>query len=238
MRASESETRVCVVTGVGPGNGASISRKFSSEGYRVAMLARSRERLEELEGQIPRSLGIPTDVRDPAALRAAFARIRQELGPPAVVVHNAGSGLFKEFMDTTPEELEESWRTNALALLVCGQEAARDMLEAGRGAIVVIGATASLRGLPHTAPFASAKSAQRSLAQSMARSLGPKGIHVSYLVIDGVIDVPGARAFFPDKPDDFFLKPDSIAETVWNVVNQERSAWTFELDVRPFGEKW
>jgi NAD(P)-dependent dehydrogenase (short-subunit alcohol dehydrogenase family) len=112
------------------------------------------------------------------------------------------------------------------------------MEEAGRGAIVVIGATASLRGLPFTAPFASAKSAQRSLAQSMARSLGPKGIHVAYLVIDGVIDVPGARAFFSDKPDDFFLNPDSIAETVWNLVNQERSAWTFELDVRPFGEKW
>ena len=112
------------------------------------------------------------------------------------------------------------------------------MLNAGRGSVIVIGATASLRGGAGTAAFAPAKAAQRSLAQSMARSLGPQGIHVGYVVVDGVIDMPRTRQLLRDRPDDFFLKPDEIADTVYHLVEQDRSAWTFELDLRPFGEKF
>ena len=229
---------VCVVTGVGPGNGAAFARRFAREGYRVAMLARSEDRLRELEAEIGDARGYATDVGDPDAVAATFGRIRQELGPVEILVHNAGSGVFGPFLDTTPEQLEESWRTNTFALLLCGREAAADMMKSGSGTIVVIGATAALRGGAAFAAFASAKASQRSLAQSMARGLGPSGIHVAYLVIDGVIDIPRTRAFFPDRPDDAFLKPDSIADTVFHIVGQDRSAWSFEVDVRPYGEKW
>jgi NAD(P)-dependent dehydrogenase (short-subunit alcohol dehydrogenase family) len=229
---------VCVITGVGPGNGAAFTRKFAEAGYRVAMLARDAERLHKLEAEIPNTRGFPTDVGDASAVHETFARVRAQLGAVSVLIHNAGSGMFGPFMNATPDELELSWRTNALALLLCGQEAATDMLAAGAGNIVVIGATASLRGGANFAAFASAKAAQRSLAQSMARGLGAQGVHVSYIIVDGVIDIPNTRGLFPDRPDDFFLQPSAIADTVFHVVQQPRSAWTFEVDVRPFGEKW
>ncbi len=228
---------VCVVTGVGPGNGAAFSRRFAADGYRVAMMARSEERLHALEKEISGTRGYAVDVGDPEAVRQTFARLRGDLGPVKVLVHNAGSGVFSDFMNTTVESLEQAWRTNTLALLVCGQEAARDMADGG-GSIVVIGATASLRGGANFAPFASAKAAQRSLAQSMARSLGSQGIHVAYVVIDGVIDLPRTRQMMPNKPEESFLQPDDIADAVSMLVRQKPSAWTFELDVRPFCEKW
>ena len=228
---------VCVITGVGPGNGASFSRRFAEGGYRVAMLARTEERLRELEQAIPGARGFPTDVTDPAAVRSSFMKIRAELGPVNVLVHNAGNAVFGSFMEITPENLEAAWRTNALALPLCGQEAVPDMQRTG-GAVMVVGATASLRGGAPFAAFASAKAASRVLAQSMARSLGPLGIHVAHVVIDGVIDMPTTRSFFKDRPDEFFLKPDRIADAVFQLVQQDRSAWTFELDLRPFGEKW
>jgi NAD(P)-dependent dehydrogenase (short-subunit alcohol dehydrogenase family) len=229
---------VCVITGVGPGNGVAFSRRFASAGYRVAMLARSEERLKEIEGKIPGTAGYPADVSDPVAVREVFERIRSDLGPVKVLLHNAGSGVFGDFHQIDAETFEQSWRTNALALLLCGKEAVRDMLEMKSGAIVVTGATASLRGGANFAAFAPAKAAQRSLAASMARSLGSKGIHVAYVIVDGVIDIPITRQFLPDRPDDFFLKPDAIAETVLQIVKQDRSAWTFEVDLRPFCEKW
>ena len=231
-------SRVCVITGVGPGNGAAFSRKFAAAGYKVAMLARSADRLKEMEGSVPGTKGYATDVSDLGQVAETFARIRGDLGAVSVLLHNAGSGLFGDFLNTTPEMFEESWRTNALALLLCGQEAARDMLAAGNGVIVVTGATAALRGGANFAAFAPAKASQRVLAQSMARLLGPKGIHVGYVVVDGVIDMPRTREFLADRPDEFFLKPDAIADTVMHLVEQDRSAWTFEVDVRPFGENW
>jgi NAD(P)-dependent dehydrogenase (short-subunit alcohol dehydrogenase family) len=230
--------RVCVVAGVGPGNGAAFARKFAAEGYGVAMLARTEERLREFEAQIPGTSGYPLDVGDADAIRNTFSKVRSDLGAVDVLLHNAGGGRFSSFMDTTPEVFEESWRTNTLSLLLCGQAVVPDMLNRGGGAIVVTGATASVRGGAAFAGFAPAKGGQRLLAQSMARSLGPQGIHVAYVLVDGVIDIPRTRGFFSDKPDDFFLKPDSIAETVYHLAHQDRSAWTSELDLRPFGEKW
>jgi len=231
-------SRVCLVTGVGMGTGASLARKFAAEGYQVAMLARSEDRLHELEARIPGTRGYPTDVGDAAAVHATCARIRADLGPVDVVLHNAGSGSFGPFQDVTPAQLEESWRVNALALLLLIREVTPNMLQAGHGAIVVTGATASWRGGAGTGAFAAGKAAQRSLAQSAARALAPQGIHVAYVIVDGVIDIPRTREFFPDRPDEFFLKPEAIAETVHHLVEQDRSAWTFEVDLRPFGEKW
>ncbi len=229
---------VCVVTGVGPGNGAAFSQRFAREGYRVAMLARSADALAGFEARIAGARGYACDVADATSVRECFERVRAELGPVEVLVHNAGSGVFASFLDATPAQLEQAWRVNVLGLFLCGREAVADMQKAGRGAIVVSGATASLRGGAGTAAFASAKAAQRSLAQSMARQLGPQGIHVALVVIDGVIDIPRTRALLADRPDDFFLKPDAIADSVYQLATQDRSAWTFELDVRPFGEKW
>ena len=232
------ESKVCVVAGVGPGNGTAFTRRFVGAGYRVAMLARTEERLAALEAEIPGTRGYVVDIGDAAAVERAFAAIRSDLGPVDVLIHNAAAGAFTAFMDTPPALLETTLRTNTLSLLLLGQQAARDMLARGAGAIVVIGNTSAWRGVANYAGFAPSKAAQRILAQSMARGLGPLGVHVAYVVVDAVIDVPWARSFFADKPDEFFCRPAAIAETVFHVAHQDRSAWTFELDLRPFGEKW
>jgi NAD(P)-dependent dehydrogenase (short-subunit alcohol dehydrogenase family) len=230
--------RVCVVTGVGPGTGAALSRRFAASGYRVAMLARDAARLEKLAAELPGAAAFPVDVADLGALRATLARVRAELGTPSVLLHNAVAGGFGGFESVTPEVFEQRFRVNVTALLVLAQELAPAMVEAGQGAIVVTGNTSAWRGKAAFAGFAPTKAAQRILAESLARSLGPKGVHVAYVVIDAVIDVPWTRQAFADRPDDFFIQPDGIADAVHHVVHQERSAWTFELDLRPSGESW
>ncbi len=227
-----------MVAGVGPGTGAAISRRFAAAGHRVAMLARDADRLAVLEREIDGSRAYPVDVTDVAAVREVVARVRTELGTPGVLVHNAVSGHFGQFMDVTPEVLEQTFRTNVLSLMHLGQALVPPMLEAGGGAIVVTGNTSAWRGSAGFAAFAPSKAAQRILAQSMARSLGPQGIHVAYVVIDAVIDVPWTRGMYASKPDAFFAQPAAIADTVFHVSQQERSAWTFEVDLRPFGETW
>jgi NAD(P)-dependent dehydrogenase (short-subunit alcohol dehydrogenase family) len=231
-------TKVCVVAGVGPGTGAALSRRFATGGYRVAMLARDAERLAALEREIAGSRGYPVDVTDGGRVREVVAQIGTELGPPAVLVHNAVSGQFADFLQVAPEDLERTFRTNVLSLLHLGQAVVPHMLARGGGAIVVTGNTSAWRGVANFAAFAPSKAAQRILAQSMARSLGPKGIHVAYVVIDAVIDVPWTRQAFASKPDEFFARPDAIADTVYHLAHQDRSAWTFEVDLRPFAEKW
>jgi NAD(P)-dependent dehydrogenase (short-subunit alcohol dehydrogenase family) len=229
---------VCVVAGVGPGNGVALSRLFAQRGYQVAMLARRAERLERWAEEIPGARAFACDVTDPDAVASTFSTIRRELGPVRVLVHNAAMGVFGEFMDVKPAQLEAAFRVNTLSLLHCGQAAARDMLAAGEGAIVVTGNTASRRGRAAFAGFAPTKAAQRILAEAMARSLGPRGVHVAYVVIDAVIDLPWTRERYLGKPDEFFAKPADIAETVWHLAHQPRSAWSFEVDLRPFGESW
>jgi len=234
------KNKVCLVTGVGEGNGRSISNRFSREGYRVAMLARTRERLDQFEAEIEGAKGFVCDVTDADSMSSAIAAVRDELGPIDVFVHNAGSGMFADFMSTTAEQMETSWRTNTMGLFVLGQAVVEDMLKSGAGSIVVVGATSALRGGANFAPFASAKASQRSLAQSMARGLGPKGIHVSYVIVDGMIDIPRVRAmdWAKEMPDDAFLRPDDIADAIWYLSVQPRSTWTFELDLRPYRETW
>jgi NAD(P)-dependent dehydrogenase (short-subunit alcohol dehydrogenase family) len=230
--------RVAVVTGVGPGTGAALVRRFAADGYRVAMLARDRGRLEKLAAEIPGTSPFPVDVAELDALRNTLARVRSELGAPTVLLHNAVAGGFGTFDTVKPEELEQRFRVNVTSLLVLAQELAPGMVAAGGGAIVVTGNTSAWRGKASFAGFAPTKAAQRILAESLARSLGPQGVHVAYLVIDAVIDVPWTRRAFPDRPDDFFIQPAGIADAVHHLVHQERSAWTFELDLRPFGENW
>jgi NAD(P)-dependent dehydrogenase (short-subunit alcohol dehydrogenase family) len=230
--------RVCLVTGVGPGTGAALVRRFAAGGYRVAMLARDAARLDALAAEIPAAEAFPVDVADLDALRAALAQVRARLGAPSVLVHNAVAGGFGGFESVKPEELEQRFRVNVTSLLVLAQELAPAMVAAGGGAIVVTGNTSARRGKAEFAGFAPTKAAQRILAESLARSLGPRGVHVAYVVIDAVIDVPWTRRAFAEAPDEFFIQPAHIADAVHGLVQQPRSAWSFELELRPYGEKW
>jgi len=230
--------RVCIVTGVGPGTGTALARRFAKGGYRVALVARNAERLEALAKDLPGAAAYPVDLADLEALEAGYARIRSELGPPSVLVYNAVAGGFGSFDTVQPADFEQRFRVNVTALLRLSQLVTPDMIAARQGAIVCTGNTSALRGKANFAGFAPTKAAQRILAQSMARSLGPQGVHVAYLVIDAVIDLPWTRRAMKDQPDDFFIQPSAIAEAAYQVAHQERSAWTFEMDLRPFGEQW
>jgi NAD(P)-dependent dehydrogenase (short-subunit alcohol dehydrogenase family) len=228
---------VCLVTGVGPGTGSALARRFA-DGYRVAMLARSAERLEKLAGEIPGSRAFPCDVADENQLAATHAKIVAELGAPRVVIHNAVGGAFGDFLQIDPEVLRTNFEVNTMALLHLARLTAPAMVEAGEGAILVTGNTSTYRGKSFFAGFAPTKAAQRILAESMARTLGPQGVHVAYLAIDAVIDLPWTRKRNPDKPDSYFCKPADIAEECWHLAHQARSAWTFDVMIRPDGENW
>ena len=229
---------VCAVVGVGPGNGAAFARRFAADGYAVALLARSPGMSRELAAELPGARAWECDVGDAASVQRAFDAIRGELGDPQVVIYNAGSGLFGSFDDVTAADFEASWRVNALGAFLVAKQVVPAMKQAGRGNFVFIGATASRRGGIRSAAFAPAKAAQRSLAESMARHYWPSGIHVSLIIIDGVVDLPRTREWMKDKPDSFFVKPDDVAATASFLVAQPRSAWTFECEARPFGETW
>ena len=155
------------------------------------------------------------------------------------MIYNADLAQFGALEDVSELQFEQSWRVGALGLFATAQYVGPKMSERGSGVIIISGATAALRGNVWTTAFAPSKSAQRTLANSLAKQLGPKGVHVVYLVIDGVIDTADTRTnFAPDEPDEFFIKPACIAETALMLAQQDKSAWTFELDIRPFGEKW
>lgn len=230
---------VCLITGVGDGTGTALARRFAEGGYQVAMLARNRDRLEALEKEIADAKGYVCDLADLKALLATVEAVRAGLGTPSVLVHNAVSATFQTFLEADPEDLEQNFRVNTTALLYLARQLAPEMITAGNGAILVTGNTAALRGIPNTAVFAPTKAAQRILAQSLARDLGPKGVHVAYITIDAAIDTPWTRVpFHPDKSDNFFSKPEAIADEVFHVAHQDRSTWAFDLVIRPFAEKW
>jgi len=229
---------VCVVVGVGEGNGAALARAFADEGMAVALLARSTGFSSTLAEELPGSRAYACDVADAEAVAATFKSIRSDLGDPTTVVYNAGSGTWGDVESISLDDFESSWRVNAYGAVAVSREVIPAMKAAGRGNIIFIGATASRRGGPRTAAFAPAKAAQRSLAESMARTLWPSGIHVALIAIDAVVDLPRTRKAMPDKPDDFFLSSDDMAMSAVWLTRQPRSAWTFEIDVRPFGEKW
>lgn len=230
---------VALITGVGDGTGTALVRRFAEGGYQVAMLARNRDRLAALEEEIEGAKTYLCDVGDLDALISTAKSVRADMGSPDVLVHNAVAATFKSFLDADPQDLERNFRINTTSLLYLTRELAPEMIARGAGAIMVTGNTAALRGIPNTAVFAPTKAAQRILAQSLARDLGPKGVHVAYITIDAAIDTPWTRVpFHPDKPEDFFSKPEAIAEEVFHIAHQDRSTWTFDLVIRPFAEKW
>lgn len=229
---------ICLITGVGPGTGAALSRRFARGGYRVAMLARDRERLTRLEAEVTGSRGYVCDVTDEAAINDTIAQVKDDLGSPDIVIHNAVGGAFGDFLEIEPDTLAYNFQVNTMGLLYLARAVAPDMIAAGKGVIIASGNTSALRGKPRFAGFAPTKAAQRILAESMARTLGPNGIHVAYIVIDAVIDLEWTRKMLSDKPDDFFIQPDAIADTAFHVAHQDRSGWSFNVELRPFGEVW
>jgi NADP-dependent 3-hydroxy acid dehydrogenase YdfG len=229
---------VAVVTGVGPGTGAAISRRFAAGGYAVAMLARNQARLEKLEAELPGARAFACDVTDVAQLGQTLDAIEKELGAPKVLIHNAVGGAWGNFLEIDPQVLNQNFQVNTMALLHLARRVAPAMTAAGEGVIIATGNTSALRGKAGFAGFAPTKAAQRILAEAIARELGPKGVHVAYVVIDAVIDLEWTRKRFADAPTDFFIKPEAIADEVWHVAHQDRSAWSFNVEVRPFRETW
>lgn len=229
---------VCAVVGVGPGNGAAIARQFAASDYAVALLARSSTLTDALATELTCAKAYACDVTSEADVVATFDRIDVELGPVQTLVYNAGSGIWGDVENVTAAGFESTWRVNALGTLLVAQQVIPSMKRTGEGNIIVIGATASRRGGVRSAAFAPAKAAQRSLAQSMARSLWPAGIHVAMVIIDGVVDLPRTREKMPEKPDSFYVQPDAVAATVFWLSQQSASAWTFEVEARPFAEAW
>ncbi|WEK46142.1 MAG: SDR family NAD(P)-dependent oxidoreductase [Candidatus Andeanibacterium colombiense] len=225
---------LALVTGVGPGTGAATVRRFAEGGYRVAMMARDSERLAALEREIPDTFAVPCDVSDDLALTDAIKRI----GNPKVIVHNAVGGAFGTFSQVDAKTLRDNFEINAMALFSLARLATPAMIEAGEGAIIVTGNTSSQRGRAAFAGFAPTKAAQRILAEALARDLGPQGVHVAYLIIDAVIDVPWQRERLPEAHDDFFISPASIAGEIYHLAHQPRDAWSFLAEVRPFHEEW
>lgn len=231
---SSLDKPLALVTGVGPGTGAAIARRFANGGYRVAMLARDADRLAALEAEIPDSVACPCDVTDVEALERVLARV----GAPKVVVHNAVGAALGNFLEVEPAVLQRNFEINTIALMHLARLTTPAMVDAGEGALIVTGNTSAQRGKVLFAGFAPSKAAQRILAESIARDLGPKGVHVAYLIIDAVIDVPWQRERLKDKPDDFYISPASIAGEVFHLAHQPRDAWSFLAEVRPFHEPW
>ena len=225
---------VCAVVGVGPKNGAAFARRFDAAGYAVALLSRSTDFSAKLAKELKQARAFACDATDSASVTAAFESVAAELGPVDVLIYNAGGGSWQDIEEITPEDFERGWRVNAYGALVASQQVIPAMLERGAGHIIFVGATASLRGRPKTTGFASAKAAQRSLAQSMAKHLGPQGIHVALMIIDGPIDDAGSEAAAAGK----LLDPNDIAGLAHYLTTQPKSAWSFEVDARPSQESW
>jgi NAD(P)-dependent dehydrogenase (short-subunit alcohol dehydrogenase family) len=235
-----------LIVGAGDGLGGAIARRFARAGHHVCVVRRRADKLAALCAEIEAAGGTATafgvDARREEEIIALFDAVERDHGPIEVAVHNIGANVRFPIRDTTVRVYTKVWEMACLSGFLVGREAARRMGPRGRGTILFTGATASLRGRDQLAAFAGAKHALRALAQSMARELGPEGIHVAHVVIDGPIDMPWIRENFPDlvasRPPDGLLNPDDIAEAYLSLHHQPRSAWTFELDLRPWVEPW
>jgi len=222
--------KICVVVGVGPMMGEALARAFGGAGYRLVLMARTPSKLAALAEELGAET-IACDVTDDHSVIAAFAEVADRVGPVHTVLWNVGSGVFGTLDDVGVDGLELAWRTNVRGLFVAAQQVTPAMRDAGDGAILVTGATASRRGKPFTTAFAAGKAAQRSLCQSLARQLGPEGIHVALMILDAVVAPVGA-----EEPK--YLQPTDAAQTYLHVAQQPRSTWTFELELRPSVESW
>jgi len=242
-----ADPKVALVVGAGPGLGGALCRRFAHEGYGVAAVRRRHgAELQALCREIAdvggSARGFEADVRGEDAVVGLFDQVESELGPLEVVVFNPGANINLPIRETSVRKFTKVWEMACFAGFLVGREAARRMAPRGRGTILFTGATASLRGGRGYAAFASAKHGLRAVAQSMARELAPEGIHVAHVVIDGAIDTPWIRENFgaalAARGPDAMLAPDAIAETYWAIHAQARSAWSFEVDLRPWVESW
>jgi NADP-dependent 3-hydroxy acid dehydrogenase YdfG len=233
--------QIATIIGVGPGLGAALARRFA-ERYAVALVARGEDKLtalaREIESAGGRALAVAADSSKAEGIAAAFERIRRELGDTDVLIYNAAMRPFGKLMETKPSTFENTWRVSAFGAFLSAQQVVPAMLRKGAGVILFTGATAGVKPFATSAAFGPAKFAMRGLAHVMARDLGPQHIHVAWINIDGAIDMPFIRERFPQIKDEDMLKPAAIAETYWHVAHQDPSAWTLELDVRPFKEKF
>ena len=230
-----------VVAGVGSGLGESVARKFAAEGCQLGLIARSEGPLENLAEELPtEAVAAPADLAEPDEIETAFEAIRDALGPVDVLVNNASAATWTGLLETDREAFDRAYEVGPRAAFLCSQEAVRDMVsgkgdDGGDGGTVIFtGATTSVRGREGAVGFSMSKFGSRGLAESMARELGPEGVHVAHVVIDGGILGPNVRT---DSPEEY-LDPDAIADTYWHLVEQDRSAWTLELDLRPHIESF
>ncbi|HEX3991319.1 MAG TPA: SDR family NAD(P)-dependent oxidoreductase [Acetobacteraceae bacterium] len=241
-----TDAKVALIVGAGDATGGAVARRFAREGYTVCLTRRTEEKVRPLVDQITsdggRAFGFGSDARKEEATISLIASIERDIGPIGVAVFNVGGNVRFPIRETTTRVYTKVWEMCALGGFFLGREAAKVMVPRGRGTILFTGATASVRGGAGYAAFAGGKAALRALAQSMARELGPEGIHVAHIVIDGAIDTEWLRATFPErhaaKGQDGILSPEGIAENYWHLHNQSRDAWTHELDVRPWAERW
>jgi NAD(P)-dependent dehydrogenase (short-subunit alcohol dehydrogenase family) len=237
---------VCCVIGAGDATGSAVARRFAKEGYTVCVARRTEAALKPLVDQINveggRAVAFGLDARREDQVVNFFHHVEAEVGQIEVLVFNVGGNVRFPIVETTAQKYFKVWEMCAMAGFLAGREAARVMLPRGRGTMLFTGATASLRGAAGFAAFAGGKAALRALAQSMARELGPQGLHVAHVVIDGLIDTAFAREHFAQRVEevgpDGILNPDHIAEAYWWLHQQPRDAWTFELDLRPSAEGW
>ncbi len=242
-----SDESTALIVGAGPGLGGALARRFAREGYRVAAVRRRHgEELAGLCGEIEAAGGqarpFEVDARREEQVVELVECVEKEMGPIRVAIFNPGANINIPIRDMPAQKFFKVWEMACFAGFLVGREVARVMGPRHEGTLIFTGATASLRGGPGFSAFASAKAGLRAVAQSMARELGPEGIHVAHTVIDGPIDMPWIRENFGAELDkrgpDALLAPDDIAETYWSIHRQPRSAWTFEVDLRPWVEKW
>ncbi len=230
--------RTALIVGAGSGISASVARALAGDGYKVALAARKTDKLKMLAAEIRAPL-IEADAADAGQVKAMFVKADQDIGPLDVVLYNASFRTRGPFIDLDPADVARTLQVSAYGGFLVGQEAARRMLERQAGVILFTGASASVKGYAQSAPFAMGKFALRGLAQSMARELGPKGIHVAHVVIDGgVRSITSGRVEAAGAPADSLLDPDAIAATYLHVINQPRSAWSMEVELRPWVERF
>ena len=240
-----SNNKVALVIGAGDYLGSAVARRFAREGFHIVGTRRRGDietMVREIEGDGGKATGIHNDARDEDQVTALVERVEQEIGPIEVYVFNVGGNVMFPILETTTRVYTKVWEMCALAGFLTGREVARRMVGRERGTMLFTGATASVKGGSGFSAFSGGKHALRALAQSMARELMPRNIHVAHVVIDGPIDTEWTRERFPElateRPKDGLLQPDDIAETYWAIHRQKRSAWTFEADVRPWVEPW
>ena len=246
MTRQDNTNKVVLVIGAGDATGGAIAKRFAREGYVACVTRRSADKLQPLVDEIRaaggEAHGFASDARKEEEVAALVEGIERDIGPIEVFVFNIGANVPCSILEETARKYFKIWEMACFSAFLTAQAVARRMVTRGRGTILFTGATAGLRGAAHFAAFAGAKHGVRALAQSMARELGPRNIHVAHVVVDGAIDTAFIRDTFPDiyarKDQDGILDPEHIADNYWFLHAQPRDAWTFELDLRPWMEKW